>query len=283
MAFFDTRDGTRLYYSDWGTGKPFVLVPAAFMNTEMWELQMTFLASRGLRCISYDRRGHCRSDWPAEGYDYDTLASDLAALIDFLDLRDITLVGYSMGSGEVIRYLSRYGSDRVSRLAILSGTAPFLQKTEDNPEGIEPSMYDQMVERRTQDRPKWFADNAPPFFGAGFPGISISPERMQWGVQMCLQCSAKATIDCGEAVYQTDFRAEMTDIKLPTLIIHGDADQSAPVHLCGRKSSQLIQDSRYIEYENGPHGLFITHADRLNADLLHFIYGSSRMAAPASR
>lgn len=164
MAFFDTRDGTRLYYSDWGTGKPVVLVPAAFMNTEMWELQMTFLASRGLRCISYDRRGHGRSDWPAEGYDYDTLASDLAALIDFLDLRDITLVGYSMGSGEVIRYLSRYGSDRVSRLAILSGTAPFLQKTEDNPEGIEPSMYDQMVERRTQDRPKWFADNAPPIF-----------------------------------------------------------------------------------------------------------------------
>lgn len=273
MPFFETRDGTRLFYQDWGTGKPVVLVSAAFMNSEMWELQMPFLVSNGLRCIAYDRRGHGRSDWPAEGYDYDTLASDLAALIDCLDLQDITLVGYSMGSGEVVRYLSRYGKERIARIAILAGTAPFLQKTDDNPDGIDQKIFDTMVAMRTQDRPKWFADNAPPFFGVGLPGISVSAERLQWGIQMCLQCSAKATIDCGEAIFQTDLRAQMRDIHVPTLIIHGDSDQSAPIHLCGRKSAQLVQDSQFIVYENAAHGLFITHADRLNSDLLAFIDG----------
>ncbi|QRG65327.1 alpha/beta fold hydrolase [Brevibacillus choshinensis] len=271
MPFVDASDGTRLYYQDWGTGKPVVLVSAAFMNSEMWELQMTYLASSGLRCIAYDRRGHGRSDWPGEGYDYETLASDLAALIESLNLQDITLVGYSMGSGEVVRYLSRYGSERVARIAILAGTAPFLRKTEDNPDGIEQRAFDSMVAKRTQDRPKWFADNAPPFFGAGLPGNSVSSERVQWGTQMCLQCSPKATIDCSDSFFHTDFRAEMSDIRIPTLIIHGDSDQSAPIHLCGQKSAKLVQGSKFIVYENAAHGFFITHADRLNADLLEFV------------
>lgn len=241
------------------------------MNSEMWEFQIPYLISQGLRCITYDRRGHGRSDWPWDGYDYDTLADDVATLIEQLDLHEITLVGYSMGGGEVICYLSRHGADRIARIALLAATAPFPMKTANNPDGLDKSIVDVIVTNRTKDRPKWFADNAPPFFGVGLPDISVSPELMQWMVQMCLQCSPKATLETFHSVFTTDLRAEMSEITVPTLIIHGDADQSAPIGLCGRKSAQLIPDNQFIVYEGAAHGLFVTHADRLNADLLAFI------------
>jgi non-heme chloroperoxidase len=266
MSYVKTADGTDIYYDDWGDGPPVVFVPAAYLNSQMWEYQRPALVREGLRCIAYDRRGHGRSARPWNGYDYDTLADDLAAVLNFLDLRDVTLVGYSMGSGEVIRYLSRHGSGRVARVVVVAATAPFLGRAHDNPDGVPQEIVRAAIERIRVDRAMWFADNAEPFFAG-----AASPELTRWGVRMCLDSTPQSTMDCLEAVSTTDFRSELAAITVPALIIHGDADISAPVHLCGRRIAGIVPNARYIEYAGAPHGLFATHADRLNGDLLDFL------------
>src|SRR6185312_4959653 len=176
----DTNDGTRLYFVDAGSGKPVVFVSSAWLSTRMWEHQFPNLVERVVRCVAYDRRGHGRSDWPWNGYDYDTLADDLAAVLDHLDLREVTLVGHSAGCGEVVRYLTRHGSSRVARLALVSGTTPFPMKSDDNPDGVDRALMQADLDRRTADRPRWFAENADGFFGVDLPGISVSPELVQF-------------------------------------------------------------------------------------------------------
>jgi pimeloyl-ACP methyl ester carboxylesterase len=269
MSSLETRDGTRLHYNDWGTGKPVVFLSSAWLSSEMWEHQAQELTERGLRCIAYDRRGHGRSDWPWNGYDYDTLADDLAALVERLDLREVTLVAHSMGGGEAVRYLSRHGSGRVARIALVAATAPFPMQTADNPEGVPKSLAEGVVAERRHDRAKWFADNAVPFLGTG--GIPVSPEYRQWLVQMCMQCSPRATSEVFRTAFGTDLRTEMRAITVPTLIVHGDADAFAPFLLCGKRSAQIVSHSRLVVYEGAGHGLFVTHRDRLNADLFAFI------------
>jgi non-heme chloroperoxidase len=272
-SFIETGDGTNLFYKDWGTGKPVVFIHGTPPNSDMWQYQMTYLASLGLRCIAYDRRGHGRSDQPWQGYDYDTLADDLAALITQLDLRKVTLVAHSMGGGEIVRFLSRHSATRIAQAVFVAATAPFLLKTADNPEGVDKRLFDQLRATMSKDIPHFLASGAPGFFGAGLPNCSVSKEMIEWGLNLCLQTSMKAMIECNRALTETDFRAEMRKITIPTLVIHGDADQSAPLELTGRKTRRLIQGSQLKVYEGAPHGLFITHMERLNRDLLAFIKG----------
>lgn len=272
-SFVVTKDGTALYYKDWGAGSPVVFIHGTPVNSDIWQYQMNHLAGRGLRCIAYDRRGHGRSGQPWHGYDYDTLADDLAAVIEHLRLRDVTLVGHSMGGGEVVRYLSRHGSRRVARAVLVAATTPFPLKTADNPEGLSAGVFEGLREAMGKDSARFIASGAPDFFGAGLPGVSVSPETVQWGVGLCSQTSLRAMLECNRAVAETDFRAEMGRIDVPVLVIHGDADHSAPLALTGRKTARLIPGSRLSVYDGAPHGLLITHMDRLNADLLQFARG----------
>jgi pimeloyl-ACP methyl ester carboxylesterase len=221
-----------------------------------------------LRCVAYDHRGHGRSSDPGQGYDYDTLAGDLATVIEQLDLRDITLVAHSMGCGAAVRHLSRHGADRIARVALVSPTLPFILKTEDNPDGVDKTVLERVRAKFSKDFPKWLADNAPPFFTP-----ETSPAMIQWGINMCLQASLKALIDCNRTGAETDFRAELPKITAPTLIIHGDKDVSAPLEFTGRKTARLIPGSRLKVYEGAPHGLMFTHMDRFNRDLHDFIKG----------
>jgi pimeloyl-ACP methyl ester carboxylesterase len=266
--FIVTGDGAHLFYKDWGNGKPVVFVHSWALNSDMWQYQMIHLAGLGLRCVAYDHRGHGRSSDPGQGYDYDTLAGDLATVIEQLDLRDITLVAHSMGCGAAVRHLSRHGADRIARVALVSPTLPFILKTEDNPDGVDKTVLERVRAKFSKDFPKWLADNAPPFFTP-----ETSPAMIQWGINMCLQASLKALIDCNRTDTEADFRAELPKITAPTLIIHGDKDVSAPLEFTGRKTARLIPGSRLKVYEGAPHGLMFTHMDRFNRDLHDFIKG----------
>ena len=268
MSYIESGDGTRLFYKDWGTGKPVIFVASWSVGSDMWEYQLVPLARQGLRCIAYDRRGHGRSDQPGRGYDFDTLADDLSALLERLDLRDVTLVGHSMGCGEIVRYLSRHGSTRIGRIALLGPTLPFLLKTADNPDGVEPAAFEAVRAAMLQNRPKWLWDNADPFFVA-----DTSQPMKAWIIGLALQSSLHAWIECNIANVEADFRRELREVRVPALVIHGDADVSAPVELTGRRTAQLIQGSRFELYQGAPHGLFITHQERLNRDLLAFAQG----------
>jgi non-heme chloroperoxidase len=261
-----TGDGTSLFHKDWGSGRPVVFVSSWGLNADMWVYQMLALSGPQLRCIAFDRRGHGRSGDPGRGYDYDTLADDLAAVIEQLELNDITLIGHSMGAGEIVRYLSRHGPNRVARLVLLAPSIPFLLKTADNPDGVDKTVFEQMRAMWRKDFPKWLFDNAPPFFVP-----DTSPEMIRWVGGMLLQSSLKALIDLNVQVTETDFRSELQRVTRPTCIIHGDRDLSAPLSLTGRKTAELIPGSRLTVYEGAPHGLMFTHMERLNADLLTFV------------
>ena len=274
MPFIKTSDGTSLYYRDWGAGPPVVFVSSWALGGAMWEYQMAPLCDHGLRCIAYDRRGHGRSDDPGSGYAFDTLADDLATLIAQLDLHEVTLVGHSMGCCEIARYLGRHGASRVARVALISPTTPFILRTADNPEGAPRIALDAGIAALRQDRPRYFAEGAIKFFGIGsqWPRpTAVSSEMVQWAIQLILQSSPYAVVECMRAHWETDFRPDMAAFTVPTLIIHGDNDQSAPLDLCGRRTARLIAGSHLNVYEGAPHGLFLTDKDRLNGDLLAFI------------
>lgn len=276
MPFIETNDHTSLYYRVWGTGAPVVFVSAWAFSGAIWEYQMFPLSERGLRCIAYDRRGHGRSDDPGQGYEPDTLADDLAALLEQLDLQQVTLVGNSMGCAEIARYLGRHGTSRIARVALISSTTPGQLKTEDNPQGAPKSFLDLAVSELLKDRPLYMANGAIKYFGLGstWPGPELlSSEMVHWVVRNVLESSPKAVIECMRAFNQTDFRPDMRAFTVPTLIVHGDKDQSTPLDLCGRRTAQMIQGSQLKVYEGAAHGLFITHRDRLNGDLLAFMQG----------
>lgn len=266
-SYIATRDGTELYFKDWGVGRPVVFVHSWAANSDMWQYQMTPL-SNDMRCVAYDRRGHGRSSQPGYGYDYDTLADDLADVLDQLDIRGATLIGHSMGAGEVIRYLSRHGVQRVSRVVLLAPVTPLLLQASDNPNGVPAAAFAAFRSAWCQDFPKWLADNAAPFFVD-----ETSQPMRQWLMGMTQQASLKALVECNVTFSQADFRAELPHIVVPTLIIQGDKDASAPLELTGRKTAQLIPDAELQVYEGAPHGLFVTHIARLNADIAAFARG----------
>jgi pimeloyl-ACP methyl ester carboxylesterase len=261
-----TAEGTNLFYKAWGAGRPVVFVSSWGLNADMWAYQTVALSGPEVRCIAFDRRGHGRSSDPGRGYDYDTLADDLATVIEQLELNEITLIGHSMGAGEIVRYLSRHGPSRVARVVLLAPSTPFLLKTADNPDGVDKAVFEQMRAMWRQDFPKWLFDNARPFFVP-----ATSQEMIQWVGGMMLQTSLKTLIDLNVLVTETDFRGELGHVTVPTLIIHGDRDHSAPLGLTGEKTARLIPGSRLTVYEGAPHGLMFTHLERLNADLLAFV------------
>lgn len=261
-----TRDGTPLFHRAWGEGAPIVFVHSWSMNSDMWRGQMVELAPRGARCIAYDRRGHGRSGDPGRGYDYDTLADDLAAVIDAYDLTGAVLVGHSMGCAEIVRYLTRHGSSRVKGVVLLAPTTPFLLKTDDNPYGVDGALFEAVRATWRADFPKWMEDNAPPFFRP-----ETSAAKVRWLLAMTDRVSLQAAIECNRAVVETDFRAELPRIDVPTLVIQGDKDASGPVEITGAPTAALVPGAELKVYEGAPHGLFVTDAERFTADLASFV------------
>src|SRR5262245_37854050 len=266
-SYIRTRDGESLFFKDWGSGPPIVFLGAWALPSDMWDYQMVPLSDQGFRCIAYDRRGHGRSGRPGAGYEYDTLADDLAAVLDALDLRDVTLTGMSMAGGEMVRYLTRHGSRRVSRLLFVATAAtPFRTRTPDNPTGIPLEQLEYFRRRiLLSDYPKWLEDNRQPFFVP-----ETTPQLQDWVRMLMLGTSMKAIIECNRSMAATDFRRELPRIKVPTLLIHGDKDVSAPLDLTGRPTAALIPGAELSVYQGAPHGLFLTHMARLTEDIAAF-------------
>jgi non-heme chloroperoxidase len=271
MPFIQSAGNVDLFYQDWGTGKPVVLIHGWPLDGDMWEHQALFLAENGCRVITYDRRGFGRSSQPWTGYDYDSFADDLKAVLDGLDLKDATIVGFSMGGGEVARYFGRHGNARVAKAVLVSAVTPYLLRTDDNPEGVDKRIFDGMVDDLRKDRPGFLVDFNKQFYGAGLLNFSVSAEIMQWSREVAMLASPKATIDCVRAFSETDFRADLTKIDVPTLVIHGDADRTVPIEASGNRAAKIVPNATFKVYDDEPHGLFHTAAERLNQDLLAFV------------
>jgi non-heme chloroperoxidase len=270
MPFIETKDATSLFYRDWGEGKPVVFCAGWTSSSDMWRSQMLALSDAGLRCIAYDRRGHGRSDDPGNGYDYDTLADDLAALVTALDLEDVCLVAHSMAGGEVIRYLARHDDVRVERVVFVSSVSPLALAAQDNPDGVDPAMIEARRDIWRRDFSQWLEDGAAGYFATQFSQNSVSNEDVAWTFRDMQRASFRAVFDVNRAQMDADWREEMRAIAVPTLLIHGDADASIPLDLSSRRTVELIANSRLEVYENAGHGLYVTHRARLSADLLDF-------------
>ncbi len=275
MPNFTTTDGVSLYYQDWGSGPPAVFLSALGLSSKMWQHQTIALADHGIRCVAYDRRGHGRSDDPGHGYDYDTLAGDLAALLDLLGLSEVTLVGASMACGEIVRYLTLFGDERVARIAFIAPAGPFPLRALDNPNGVEPVAAEALLGSWKRDFASWVDSSIDDYIGKGLAGCEVSGALVEWARQDLLQVSLRAEIECQRTALETDQRPEMAQVALPTLIVDGDHDMSIPTELSGQVCAALIRDSVLKLYENAPHGLHLTHRDRLNHDLIGFIQESA--------
>lgn len=262
-----TSDGVRLHYKDWGSGAPILFVHAWSMSSDFWEYQMYPLSTRGFRCIAYDRRGNGRSEDSGDGYDLDTLSDDLATVIDQLDLRDVTLVGHSLGANEIVRYLARHGSARVKRAVLVAGGTPPLIRLDDNPDGVDPAFFAAARAAYLANRAKWLEDNSGPFFVP-----DTSPGIINWTRAMMMMSSFRAAAETQRNLAGTDLRADLQKIDVPVMIIHGTADASIPITF-GRRTTKYLRDWRMIEYEGAPHGLLVTHAERLTKDIAEFAVG----------
>ena len=271
MNYVTTADNTKLYVKDWGSGKPVILLHGWPLSADSWDDQAMALADAGYRAISYDRRGFGRSSQPWSGYDYDTLADDLAAVIEQTGARDAVLAGFSMGGGEVARYMSRHGGKNVRRAVLVSSVVPYMLKTEDNPHGTEPSVFEQMTNGMKEDRAKFFANFFKDFYGVSLVNSSASEEQVEASCNTAMQASLKATLACAESFATTDFRPDLSAFTVPTLIIHGVDDKTVPIDASSRAAAKGIKDATLIEYESAPHGLLATHKSRITADLLDFI------------
>ena len=275
MPFINSTENNsepvKIYYEDSGTGKPVIFIHGWPLSGAMWEYQITQLPQQGLRCITYDRRGFGYSDRPFTGYDYNTLAGDLKALLDELDLNDVTLVGFSMGAGEIAKYFSLYGGKRVAKVVLVSGVTPYMLKTEDNPEGVPQEVFDGMTKGMIEDRPDFMEGFNKDFFGVSLVNHPVSAAFLANSLTKCMDANVMATLECAKSFSSTDFRQDVVKINVPTLIIHGDADKTVPIKPTGEQSARLIPNARYVVYEGAPHGLWYTHKERLNQDLIDFI------------
>ena len=270
MSTFKAKDGTQIYYKDWGSGKPVLFSHGWPLDGDMWDSQMNFLAERGYRAIAFDRRGFGRSDQPWEGYNYNTFASDINDLITHLDLQDVTLVGFSMGGGDVTRYIGTYGTARVAGLALLGAVTPIFGKTDAHPQGVDKSVFDGIKDGLRKDRAQFISDFATPFFGLN-AGQTVSEGALTQTLNIALLASLKGTLDCVTAFSETDFRGDVAKVDVPTLVIHGSNDQIVPFEATGKLSAELISGAELKVYDNAPHGFAVTHQDQLNNDLLAFL------------
>ena len=266
-----TGEEVKIAYVDYGSGRPVILIHGWPLSKEMWEYQVGPLVEAGHRVIKYDRRGFGHSEKPWSGYDYDALASDLNAIMEELDLTDAVLVGFSMGGGEVVRYLSRYGSSRVAKIVLVAAVTPFLGKTENNPDGVDPSIFAEMLTQIKEDRIAFLDSFGKKFFGVSLINHPVSAPLLDYYRMLASVASPRATEQCAIAFAQTDFRQDVQAVSVPTLIIHGDDDQTVPIEASGNRTASMIPAAQYLVYEGAPHGLFYTHKERLNQDLLQFI------------
>ncbi len=273
MPYITTQDNTKLYVKDWGTGRPVILIHGWPLSADSWDDQAMAIADAGMRAIAYDRRGFGRSDQPWDGYNYDTLADDLAAVIAHTGATDAAIVGFSMGGGEVARYLSRHQGKNVSQAALISSVVPYMLQTDDNPHGVPAPLFAQMTVGMKQDRAQFFAGFFKSFYGVGVIKHPVSNELMENSLDVAMQASLKATLACAEAFGTTDFRPDLASFTVPTLIIHGTADQTVPIDATGRAAAKAIPHAKFIEYDGAPHGLFATEKERLTGDLLAFLRG----------
>jgi non-heme chloroperoxidase len=273
-SYITTSDGVQLYYKDWGprNGQVVVFSHGWPLSSDSWESQMLFLADKGYRVVAHDRRGHGRSSQPWEGNDMDHYADDLAAVINALDLRDATLVGFSTGSGEVARYISRHGTSRVKKAVLVGAVTPLMLKTPDNPTGVPIDVFDGLRKASIENRSQLYLDIASgPFFGFNRPGAKVSQGLIDSFWRQGMQGGHKNTYDSIAAFSATDFRQDLKKVDVPTLIIHGDDDQIVPIDNSARAAHKLIKGSKLIVYQGGPHGITDTHKDQLNQDLLNFL------------
>jgi non-heme chloroperoxidase len=266
-----SKDGTQIYYKDWGRGPVVTFSHGWPLNADMWDGQMLFLAQQGFRVVAHDRRGHGRSQQASANNDMNGYADDLAAVIETLDLRNVTCVGHSTGGGEVVRYLGRYGTKRVSRAVLIAAVPPLLLKTPANPEGLPLEVFDGIRAALVKDRSQAYRDFAVAFYGANREGAKVSQGVLDQFWLWSMQCGLKNSYDSVKAFSETDFTEDLKKIDVPTLVLHGEDDQVVPVHDSARKSARLIAGAKAIYYPGAPHGITATHQDRINADLLAFL------------
>lgn len=272
MSMITTKDGTQIYYKDWGTGQPIVFSHGWPLNADSWEAQMMFLAAHGYRCLAHDRRGHGRSSQSWNGNDMDTYADDLSEFIETLDLKNIVLIGFSAGGGEVARYIGRHGTKRISKAALISAVPPLMLKTADNPGGLPIEKFDEIRHNSLVDRSQFYQDIASgPFFGANRAGAKVSQGMIDTFWHQGVMAGHKNAYDCIRAFSETNFTEDLKRFDIPTLIIHGDDDQIVPIGASALLSSKLVKDAILKIYSGAPHGLAETHKDQLNADLLEFL------------
>ena len=272
MSYVTTKDGTQIYYKDWGTGPTVVLSHGWPLTADSWESQMFFLASNGYRVIAHDRRGHGRSSQPWHGNEMDTYADDLAHLLDTLDVKDASIFGFSTGGGEVARYVGRHGTKRVAKLGLISAVPPLMVKTDKNPGGLPVSVFDGIRAGSVADRSQLYKDIAGgPFFGFNRPGAKTSQGLIDSFWMQGMMGGHKNTYDCIKAFSETDFTEDLKKFDRPTLIVHGDDDQIVPIDAAGRASAKIVKNAKLIVYPGAPHGLTDTHKEKLNADMLAFL------------
>ncbi len=271
MGTVTTRDGAQIYYKDWGAGPVVTFSHGWPLNTDAWDAQMLFLVQHGYRCVGVDRRGHGRSSQAAAHNDMDGYADDLAAVIDALDLNEVTLVGHSTGGGEVARYIGRHGTKRVRKAVLVAAVPPIMLKTPANPEGLPIEVFDKIRAGVAGDRSQYYKDLAIAFYGANRPGAHVSQGILDQFWLWSMQAGTLNSYESIKAFSETDFTEDLKKIDVPTLVLHGEDDQIVPVKDSAKKSAQLIRGAKEIYYPGAPHGLTATHQDKVNADLLAFL------------
>ena len=267
-------DDIKLFYQDLGgpnASQTIVLIHGWPLSHEMWDYQLAELPAHGFRVVAYDRRGFGKSSQTWDGYDYDTFADDLKAVMDELDLQNVTLVGFSMGGGEVARYMSRHAGARVSKVAFVSSVTPYMLKTDDNPDGVDQSVFDEMIEDMQKDRADFLQSFGKKFYGVGVLSKPVSQAHLDGDFNRAYVASHRATVESAKAFAYTDFRDDLAKIKVPALVIHGDSDQTVPIEASGERTASALPTAQYIVYEGSAHGVFMLEKDRLTQDLISFV------------
>ncbi len=271
MPRIKTRDGVELYVKDWGEGRPVVFLHGWPLTADTFDDLSKAIADAGMRAISYDRRGFGRSEQPFDGYNYDTLSDDLADVMSWAGATDATILGFSMGGGEVARYMSRHGGDNLRSAILVSSVVPYMLKTEDNPQGTPQETFDEMTKGMVEDRAHFFASFFKDFFGVAMFDKAVSDEMLEWAERQAMMAGLEPTLACAKAFATTDFRPDLASFNVPTLVIHGTDDKTVPIDAAGRAAAKGIAQSTLIEYEGAPHGLFATHKQRFIEDVVNFL------------
>ena len=267
----ENNEDVKLYFEDHGTGDPVILIHGWPLSHKMWEAQEAALIAEGYRVIAYDRRGFGASTQTWDGYDYDTFAEDLAELINHIGVSDVTLVGFSMGGGEVARYIGKYGTGKVKKAVLMSSVTPYLAKADNNPDGVDSSVFDGMLSGLSANRPNFLKSFVKNFYNYGTDETSVTDNNINYDWNIAVMASPKGTLDCVKAFANTDFRDDLAKFDVPTLVLHGDSDNIVPIAVSGTKAHELLPNSQMVILEGAPHGITVSHPKEVNAALLSFL------------